>query len=148
MEPADLGERRLAIGRLSIRTRRLPLGDVGVEDRSAHPVQGEDRGGDSIQKKSVPRDQHQRARELGQTLLQYLQRRDVQIVGRLVQEQEVRRFEHQPSDADARPLPAGEPAHRRLELLGPEEEPLGPRDHVDGAIPIDHGVSLGGQGPP
>ena len=92
-------------------------------------------------------DEHERARELEQALLQDLEGGDVEVVGRLVEEQHVGRLEHQPRHEHARPLPAGEPSHRRLQLLGAEEEALGPARDVHRAALDDHAVARGGQRP-
>jgi hypothetical protein len=58
------------------------------------------------------RDQHQRALELGQRLLEHFEGRDVEIVGGLVQDQHVRRLAHQPRDQDPRLLAAREARDR------------------------------------
>ena len=83
--------------------------------------------------------------ELGQAVLQHLERRDVEVVGGLVEDQQVGGLAHQPRDQDAGLLAAGEAADRQLELLGPEQEALGPRGHVDAAALVDDGVALGRQ---
>jgi len=70
----------------------------------------------------VVRDQDQRPAELEQALLEDLQRRDIQIVGRLVQEEDVGGLEHQLSDLDARLLAAGEAPDGLDQLLAREEE--------------------------
>ena len=88
------------------------------------------------------RDEHQRARELEQALLQHLERRDVEVVGGLVEEQHVGRLEHQLRDQHARLLAAGQPADRRVELLGAEQEALGPAGHVDRPVLEDHRVAV------
>ena len=60
-------------------------------------------GGDAVEQEAVVGDQHQRARELQQAVLQHLQRRDVEVVGRLVEDQQVGRLQHQPGDAGCAP---------------------------------------------
>ena len=94
------------------------------------------------------RDQHQRARELEQAFFKNFEGRNVEIVGGLVQEQDVRRFEHQLGDDHTRLFAAGETADRSVELLGPEHESLRPADHMDRPVVEDDGVAGGPQGLP
>ena len=51
--------------------------------------------------------------ELGQALLEHLERRDVEVVGRLVEDQQVGGLQHQARDEDARLLAAREAADRQ-----------------------------------
>ena len=60
--------------------------------------------------------QHQCARKLQQTLFKNLQRRNIQIVGRLIQQQQIGGFQHQLRDQHPRPLPAHKPLHRLIQL--------------------------------
>ena len=63
----------------------------------------------------------------------------IKEAGRLIEEQDVGGLEHQPGDEHARLFAAREATHGHLELLGPEEEPLGPRGDVGGsALPCHH----------
>src|SRR5436190_2010352 len=70
---------------------RLVLLVVAGEE---HPLRivlgGEDVRGDSVEEPTVMRDDQHRARELEQRLLQRPQRLDVEVVGRLVEQQHVR----------------------------------------------------------
>ena len=91
------------------------------------------------------RHEHERAGELEQALLEHLERRDVEVVRRLVEEQQVGGLEHQPREHGARLLAAGEPADRRLELLGAEEEALRPARDVDAAPLEDDRVAVRGE---
>src|SRR4026207_1011221 len=50
-------------------------------------------------------------------------------------------------DVDARLLAARQPAHRHLEVLGQEEEPLGPGCHVEDSPLEMHAIALGSQCP-
>jgi len=92
-------------------------------------------------------DEDEGARELEQALLEDLEGRDVEVVRRLVEEQQVGRLEHQPGEHRAGLLAAGEPAHRGLELLGAEEEALRPPGHVHAAPLEDDRVAVGSQRP-
>src|SRR5262245_34606259 len=88
------------------------------------------------------RDQDEAAVELRQVVLEHLERRDVEIVRRLVEHQEIGRLTHELGDQDSRLLAARESADRHLELLGAEQESLGPRRHVHvPALPHD-GVAV------
>ncbi len=98
---------------------------------------------DAVEQVAVVGDQDERARELEQALLEHLERRDVEVVGRLVEDQQVGGLEHQPREQDARLLAAREPADRRVELLGAEQEALRPRGDVDAAALEDHRVPVG-----
>src|SRR5438128_11680731 len=46
-------------------------------------------------------DQHQGPRELREAVLQHLQRRNVEVVGRLVEQEDICRLEHELGDAEA-----------------------------------------------
>ena len=75
-------------------------------------------------------DEEQRARIGGEHLLEEVEGLEVEVVGRLVEDEEVGRAgeragEHQPSA-----LAAGERLHRRPRLLGAEEEVLHVADDV------------------
>ena len=90
-------------------------------------------------------DEDEGARELEQALLEHLEGRDVEVVRGLVEEQQVGGLEHQPGEHRARLLAAGQPAHRRLELLGAEEEALRPARDVNAAALEDDRVAVRGQ---
>ena len=70
--------------------------------------------------------QHQGTGELRQAVLKHFQRRDIQIVGRLIEQQEVGRLKHQLGDANARLLTPGKVANRHIQMLWLEEELLCP----------------------
>ena len=72
---------------------------------------------------------------------------DVEVVRRLVEDQQVGRPEHQAGDQDAGLLAAGEARDGGVELLGAEEEALGPGGDVDRAVLVDDRVPLGRQRP-
>ena len=70
-------------------------------------------------------DEHDRRVERHQVLLEPLQRLDVEMVGRLVQKQQVRIARQRPSERGARQLPAGERAQRAVQI-GVVAEPQAP----------------------
>src|SRR5262245_40348047 len=111
------GSRRLA-------PADLPLREVGIERGPTGAVEREQLRRHAVEQVAVVRHEHQRARELEQALLEHLERRDVEVVRRLVEQQHVRGLEHQARDQDPRLLSAREPADRRVELLGTEQEAL------------------------
>ena len=91
--------------------------------------------------------QHQRAGEFGEAVFQHFERGDVEIVGGLVEQQQVGRLQHQAGDQDARLLAAGEAGDGPVELAGVEEEALGPAGDVDGAVVEDHVCRRARRGP-
>ena len=130
---------RCALRRRRLRRRaavRFPLRVVG-ERRRRRPAPSSARidGRHAVEQEAVVGDQHERAGELGEALLEHLERRDVEVVGRLVEDQQVGRLAHQPGDEDAGLLAARQVADRHVELLGPEQEALGPGGDVDRTAP-------------
>ena len=105
------------------------------------------RGRHALEHEAVVGDEHEPACELGQAVLQDLEGRDVEVVGGLVEDQEIGGLAHEAGDEDAGLLAAGQPAHRHLQLLGPEQEALGPRRDVDAPPLEDDRIALGGEGP-
>jgi hypothetical protein len=91
------------------------------------------------------RDQDERAVEFREAVLEHLERRNIEVVGGLVEDQQVGGLPHQPRDENAGLLPSRQMADRHLELLGPEQEALGPRGDVDAAALPHDGVALGRQ---
>ncbi len=83
------------------------------------------------------RDEDERAGKLEQRLLENVERRDVEVIRRLVEDQQIRGLQHQPGEDDARLLSAGKARHRGLELFRPEEKAPGPRRDVNRAIAIE-----------
>ena len=68
-----------------------------------------------IQKGAVVGDDQRRARIGAQPRFEPLQRLDVEMVGRLVEQHHIRALQQQPRQSQARLLPAAEDAERRLE---------------------------------
>src|SRR5438876_423134 len=138
----DAGRRRL------LRAGRFPLRVVRVRLRAARAVEGKNHGGDPIEHVAVVGDKHEAAFEFCEAVFQDLQRRDVEVVRGLVEDQQVGGLAHQARDEDPRLLAARQPAHRHLELLGTEEKAFGPRGDVDGAALEGDGVAVGREGAP
>ncbi len=69
------------------------------------------------------RDQHQRAGKFEQRFFEDLERRDIEIVRRLIKHQQIGGLQHQPREDDPRFLAAGELRHGCVELLVTEEKP-------------------------
>ena len=82
-------------------------------------------------------DQHQRAAKFEQALLQDFERGNIEIVGRLIQQQQVGGLEHQLRNEHPRSLAAGEVRDRLVELLAGEEKARCPGGDVDDAVLID-----------
>ena len=57
---------------------------------------------DAVEQVAVVGHEHERARELEQALLEHLERRDVEVVRRLVEQQQVRGLQHQAGEQHAR----------------------------------------------
>ena len=75
-------------------------------------VEFEDPLGDVVEEVPVVRDGEDRARVLGQVLLEPLDALGVEVVGRLVEQQQVGLFEQQLAQRDPAPLAAGQVRHR------------------------------------
>ena len=84
--------------------------------------------------------EHERTGEFEQTILQHIQGRNIQIIGRLVENEQVRRLQHQLGDQKSCLFTAGKSRYRKVELFGAEEEPLRPRGQMDRAALIDHSI--------
>ena len=76
-----------------------------------------------IQKRAVVRDDQRAALEAVQPVFQPFQRRDVQMVGRLVQDQQVRIVSSSARQAQPRFLPAGERPDRRIQRQAGQIQP-------------------------
>src|SRR5581483_11023092 len=112
-----------------VRAARLlhPLDEVGpralVPDRLAVPLEGEDVGRDAVEEPAVVRDHDGAAGELEQRLLERAQRVDVEVVRRLVEEQDVPARAQELRQVDAVPLAAREVADALLLVAALEVEP-------------------------
>ena len=119
-DPFELrGDRALAglLGALFLGQARLlllqPAGVVALVGDALAAVELEDPAGDVVEEVAVVGDRHDRALVLRQVLLQPGDRLGVEMVGGLVQQQQVRRAQQQPAQRHAPALAAGELARRR-----------------------------------
>ena len=97
---------------------------VGLDDQGA--------GHDVVEEGPVVADQQDRPLILDQQAFEQLQRLDVEVVGRLVQDQHVRRPGEQLGQQEPAPLAAGEELDQAPRPLGREEEVLEVADDVPG----------------
>ena len=93
-----------------------PLGLVGLvvpfaPDRFAVAFKSQDVRGDAVEEPAVVADDHGAAAEIEQGFFQRAQRVDVQVVGRLVEQQQVAAALQQLGQVDAVAFAAGELAH-------------------------------------
>ena len=118
--------------------RRCPVGEVLVDpagQQVAPSASGQRVGdvGDPFEEVPVVRDDDQRAGPAVEVVLDDGQRVDVQVVGRLVEQQHVRFVEQQPQELQAATLPAGQFGQPRGELVAGEPEVL--QQRVGGDLP-------------
>ena len=85
--------------------------------------------------------QNQRPGEFQKCLFQNFQRRDIQIVGGFIEQQHIRRLQHQVGNQHPSLLPTGKQLHFRGQLIRLEQEPLRPSGHMNHlSAVIDHVV--------
>ena len=89
--------------------------------------------------------QHQRSGKVEQIFFQDFQRRNVQIVGRLVKQQNVGRLQHQFGNQHPRPLAAAQVADRLIQLFAGKQEARGPAGHMHRASLVDDAIALRSQ---
>src|SRR5262245_40587668 len=94
-----------------------------VPDRLAIPLEGEDVRRDAVEEPPVVTDHDRTAAEAHQGLFQGPQGIHVEVVGRLVQEDQVAARAEQLGQVDAIPLAAGTLAHLALLVRPAEVEP-------------------------
>jgi len=127
-EALDLGDALGLVARLRLDELppRLPLDQILVIvagiDREPRRYQLRDRGHHPVQEVAIVRHDHDRAFVVGQERLQPLERLDVEVVGRLVEQQERRALEQESRKHRAHPPAARELGERARELRGPEAE--------------------------
>ena len=98
-------------------------------------------GDDVVQERPVVADQEHRPLVLDQERLQQLERLDVQVVGRLVQNQQVRRLGEELGQQQAAAFAAGEVLDQAARAFRGEQEILEVADDVPGlAVDRDHVV--------
>jgi KaiC/GvpD/RAD55 family RecA-like ATPase len=142
-----VGRPRPASGRYDRRCLfGFPLAVVGKEPGVAL-FKRHDLGRHPIEQVTIVCDKHQRADKLQEALFQHFERGDVQIVGRLIKQQDVARLQHQARDQQRRLFAAGELPNRLLQLLGRKEETLGPAGHMHGPALADHRLPFARQRP-
>ena len=88
-------------------------------------------------------DQNHGAGEFSQTFLQDFQSRDIQVIGRFIEQQEIGRLEHELRDSDARLFAAGKVANRDIKLLGPKKKLLRPGRDMQLAVAVGNGIAVG-----
>src|SRR5580658_7854120 len=91
------------------------------------------------------RDQDQRAAEFEQALFEDFQGRDVEVVGRLIQQKNVGGLQHELSNQHTGAFASGKPLDGLVELFAAEQEFGGPGGDVNNAILIDDGVPFGSE---
>ena len=84
------------------------MGIVGEPFGAAFALECEKPRGDTVQQPPVVRHKDERSGKFQQALLEHVERGNIQIVRRLVQEQEIGRLEHQAGDEQAGLFPAGQ----------------------------------------
>ena len=87
---------------------------VAVDDQQA--------GADAVQEVTIVADDDERPLVAAERLLQRLPRGDVEVVGRLVQHQDVAREEHDLRHRETAPLAARQPAHLPERVVAEEAE--------------------------
>ena len=127
-------ERHLARGLLA--APRVP---GAVEEARAAGLELEHRGADRLQEPAVVGDEDDGRVEVEQRLLEPLERLDVEVVGGLVEQQQVGLRGQRPGQRGARELPAGERSQGAVEVVVDEAEavddrarPLAPAVAADG----------------
>ena len=91
-------------------------------------------------------DEDERALEFEESFFEDLEGGNVEVVGGLVEEQDVGGLKHEARDEDAGALASAEAADGLVELLGGEEKTVGPGGDVDDAILEDDGIGVWGEG--
>ena len=117
------GESRFAIGGSA--DGALPQPILVAADVLLHPpISFEDERArhDVIDEGAIVADEQQRARPVDEVRLEQLERFDVEIVGRLVEDEHVRRPRQQPREQKPVAFAAGERLHRRIRALGRKQK--------------------------
>jgi hypothetical protein len=124
-----------------------PLFVVGKPGHTPSAVETEDLIADAVQEKPIMGDQDQGPGEFLQAVLQDIERRDIQVVGWFVKQQNIGGLSHQAGDQDTGLLAAGELTDRGFQLIGAKEEFFGPGDHMQGSPLVDDGIAIRCEGP-
>ena len=130
---------RAAEGELARRLLAAPRVPGAVEEARAARLELEHRGADRLQEPAVVGHEHDGRVEVEQRLLEPLERLDVEMVGRLVEQQQVGLGGERARQRGARELAAGERSQRAVEIVVDEPEamddrarPLAPAIAADG----------------
>jgi hypothetical protein len=109
-------------------------------------VEAEDDVGDAVEHVAVVGDEDERSLELEQGFFEDLEGGDVEVVGGLVEHEQVGGLQHEARDEDAAALAAAEALDGLVELVAGEEELRGVAGDVDDAILVDDGVGVRREG--
>ena len=93
-----------------------------VEPRRRAAIDQQQPIGDQPEQMPVVADHHHRPAELGQRLDQSVARLDIEMVGRLIEDQNMRRLAGDQRERQPRPLAARELAHGDIDLVARETE--------------------------
>ena len=119
---------------------------IGEGGGIAAAIEAEDDGGDAVEQITVVGDEDERALEFEQSFFEDLEGGNVEVVGGLVEEEDVGGLKHEAGDEDAGALASAEAADGLVELLGGEEKTVGPGGDVDDAVLKDDGIGVRGEG--
>jgi len=97
---------------------------AGIFDPLAVAFRRDDGGDDPVEKVAVMADEDDGAGVIGKQFLQKIERFDIEIVGRLVEHQQVGRLGKRAGEHDAAPFAAGKDVDRRARLIRREQEVL------------------------
>ncbi len=112
-----------------------------VADKPEHTVT------DPIEQVTVVGDEQQGAVKVEQALFEDIERGDVKIIGRLVEQQDIGRLPHQFGDQDTGLLTAGQLLDRGFQLIRAKEEAFGPGNDVNRSPAEENPVPLRGKCP-
>ncbi len=87
------------------------------------------------------RDKHEGAGKLQKAFFQHVQSRNIQIIGRLIENEQVRRLEHQPGNQQPCLLSTGQPGYGQVQLFRTKEKSFCPGDQMNRPILIDDRVT-------
>ena len=121
----------------------IPLGVISKALRISESIEAQHNIRHPIEKKPVVGHEHQSAAKFEQAFLQNFQRRDIEVIGGLVEQEDVRRLQHELRDQQARPLAARKPSDRLIQPARIEHESRSPGRDVNRAVLVDHGIAIG-----
>ncbi len=124
----------------------FPLLVVGEDAGVCVAVKAEDDVGDAVEHIAVVGNEDEGSLEFEEGFFEDFEGGDVEVVGGLVEHEEIGGLEHKASDEDAAALATAEALDGLVELVAGEEEFCGVAGDVDDAILVDDGVGVGGEG--